>query len=94
MPVEFLEDPLDVPGGVLDFVAGQQLGMADPSRGPGEEPRVSEVWKAIESRTYAGAVPGSGKKCSPAGGHQAPSLPYADPVDLISPCIRGDGRAA
>jgi hypothetical protein len=27
----FLEDPLDVPGGVLDFVAGQQLGMADPS---------------------------------------------------------------
>ena len=28
----FLEDPLDVPGGVLDFVAGQQLGMADPSR--------------------------------------------------------------
>jgi len=28
----FLEDPLDVPGGVLDFVAGQQLGMADPSK--------------------------------------------------------------
>jgi hypothetical protein len=27
----FLEDPLDVPGGVLDFVAGQQLGMTDPS---------------------------------------------------------------
>ena len=26
----FLEDPLDVPGAVLDFVAGQ-LGMADPS---------------------------------------------------------------
>ena len=26
----FLEDPLDVPGVVLDFVAGQ-LGMADPS---------------------------------------------------------------
>ena len=28
----FLEDPLDVPGGVLDFVAGRQLGMADPSK--------------------------------------------------------------
>ncbi len=27
-----LEDPLDVPGGVLDFVAGQQLGMANPSK--------------------------------------------------------------
>jgi len=26
----FLEDPLDVPGAVLDFVAGQ-LGLADPS---------------------------------------------------------------
>ncbi len=27
----FLEDPLDVPGAVLDFVAGQ-LGVADPSQ--------------------------------------------------------------
>ena len=27
----FLEDPLDVPGEVLDFIAGQ-LGMADPSQ--------------------------------------------------------------
>jgi hypothetical protein len=27
----FLEDPLDVPGEVLEFVAGKQLGMADPS---------------------------------------------------------------
>jgi len=26
-----LEDPLDVPDGVLEFVAGKQLGMADPS---------------------------------------------------------------
>ena len=28
---KFLEDPLDVPDGVLEFVAGKQLGMADPS---------------------------------------------------------------
>jgi TnpA family transposase len=28
---KFLEDPLDVPGGVLEFVAGKQLGMADLS---------------------------------------------------------------
>jgi hypothetical protein len=27
----FLEDPLDVPGAVLDFVAGQ-LGISDPSQ--------------------------------------------------------------
>lgn len=52
----FLEDPLDVPGGVLDFVAGQQLGMADPSTvkryTEREHTRFEHQWEIKKDRGY------------------------------------------
>ena len=52
----FLEDPLDVPGGVLDFVAGQQLGMADPSTvkryTEREHTRFEHQWEIRKDRGY------------------------------------------
>jgi Domain of unknown function (DUF4158) len=52
----FLEDPLDVPGGVLDFVAGQQLGMADPSKvkryTEREHTRFDHQWEIRKDRGY------------------------------------------
>ena len=52
----FLEDPLDVPGGVLDFVAGQQLGMADPSKVKRyierEHTRFDHQWEIRKDRGY------------------------------------------
>ncbi|MGH3200219.1 MAG: Tn3 family transposase, partial [Streptosporangiaceae bacterium] len=53
---KFLEDPLDVPGGVLDFVAGQQLGMADPSAvkryTEREHTRFEHQWEIRKDRGY------------------------------------------
>jgi hypothetical protein len=52
----FLEDPLDIPGGVLDFVAGQQLGMTDPSRvkryTEREHTRFDHQWEIKKDRGY------------------------------------------
>jgi hypothetical protein len=54
----FLEDPLDVPGGVLDFVAGQQLGMADPSKvkryTEWEHTRFDHQWEIKKDRGLPG----------------------------------------
>ena len=51
----FLEDPLDVPGEVLDFVAGQ-LGMADPSQvkryTEREKTRFDHQWEIRRARGY------------------------------------------
>jgi hypothetical protein len=52
----FLEDPLDVPGGVLDFVAGRQLGMADPSTvkryTERDHTRFDHQWEIKKARGY------------------------------------------
>jgi Domain of unknown function (DUF4158) len=51
----FLEDPLDVPGEVLDFIAGQ-LGMADPSQvkryTEREKTRFDHQWEIRRARCY------------------------------------------
>ena len=51
----FLGDPLDVPGEVLDFIAGQ-LGMADPSRvkryTEREKTRFDHQWEIRRARGY------------------------------------------
>jgi Domain of unknown function (DUF4158) len=51
----FLEDPLDVPGEVLDFIAGQ-LGMADPSQvkryTEREKTRFDHQWEIRRARGY------------------------------------------
>ena len=56
----FLEDPLDVPGEVLDFIAGQ-LGMADPSQvkryTEREKTRFDHQWEfAAAEAEFAGWV--------------------------------------
>jgi hypothetical protein len=51
----FLEDPLDVPGEVLDFIAGQ-LGMADPSQvkryTERDKTRFDHQWEIRRTRGY------------------------------------------
>lgn len=51
----FLEDPVDVPGDVLDFVAGQ-LGLADPSQvkryTEREKTRFEHQWEIRRARGY------------------------------------------
>jgi uncharacterized protein DUF4158 len=51
----FLEDPLDVPGEVLDFIAGQ-LGVADPSQvkryTEREKTRFDHQWEIRRARGY------------------------------------------
>jgi Domain of unknown function (DUF4158) len=51
----FLEDPLDVPGEVLDFIAGQ-LGMTDPSQvkryTEREKTRFDHHWEFRRARGY------------------------------------------
>ena len=52
----FLEDPLDVPDGVLEFVAGKQLGMADLSTvtryTEREHTRFDHQWEIKKARGY------------------------------------------
>src|SRR5260370_776495 len=52
----FLEDPLDVPGGVLEFVAGEQGGVAGPSKvkryAEREDTRFDHQWEIRKDRGY------------------------------------------
>jgi hypothetical protein len=69
----FLEDPLDVPGEVLDFIAGQ-LGMADPSQvkryTEREKTRFDHQWE-IRRAAATGSSP-QPRQSSPGGWRPGP----------------------